>query len=148
MEIHNVSTSGGLMQADGEVATGAERASFQLMDEFLELMLDPFVDGRLGSGGGGGVDGGKAMGFAPDEATTLPPDIALAYAGVLKAPPPAAFAQRWTAWGAAFGGSNTTAGDPAVGSSNVTTSTFGFAGGMAAKAWLLAHEKGQGRLAA
>jgi outer membrane autotransporter protein len=101
------------------------------MDEFLELMLDPFVDGRLGSGGGevGGVSG-KAMGFAPDEATTLPPDIALAYAGVLKAPPPAAFAQRWTAWGAAFGGSNTTAGDPAVGSSNVTTSTFGFAGGM------------------
>ena len=60
----------------------------------------------------------------------LPPDIALAYASVLKAPPPAPFAQRWTAWGAAFGGSNATNGDPAVGSSNVATNTFGFAGGM------------------
>jgi autotransporter-associated beta strand protein len=119
---------GGLTQIDGEVTTGAERAAFQLMDEFLQLMLDPFVDGRLGSGVGG--VSGKAMGFAPDEQASLPPDIALAYAGVLKAPPPAPFAQRWTAWGAAYGGSNSTNSDPVVGSSNVTTSTFGFAGGM------------------
>jgi autotransporter-associated beta strand protein len=122
-------TPGGLTMIDGEVATGAERAAFQLMDEFLQLMLDPFVDGRLGSGIGSG--GGKALGFAPDQQASLPPDIALAYAGVLKAPPPAPFAQRWTAWGAAYGGSNTTNGDPVVvGSSNVTTGTFGFAGGM------------------
>jgi outer membrane autotransporter protein len=60
----------------------------------------------------------------------LPPDIALAYAGVLKAPPPASFAQRWTAWGAAYGGSNSINGDPAVGSSNVTAQTYGFAAGM------------------
>jgi autotransporter-associated beta strand protein len=119
---------GGLTQIDGEVTTGAERAAFQLMDEFLQLMLDPFVDGRLGSGVGG--VSGKAMGFAPDEQASLPPDIALAYAGVLKAPPPAPFAQRWTAWGAAYGGSNSTNSDPVVGSSNVTTSTFGFTGGM------------------
>ena len=119
---------GGLTMIDGEVATGAERATFQLMDEFLQLMLDPFVDGRLGSGAGG--VSGRAMGFAPDQEATLLPDIALAYAGVLKAPPPAPFAQRWTAWGAAYGGSNTTNGEPVVGSSNVTTSTFGFAGGM------------------
>ncbi len=122
-------TPGGLTMIDGEVATGAERAAFQLMDEFLNLMLDPFVDGRLGGGVGSG--GGKALGFAPDQQASLPPDIALAYAGVLKAPPLAPFAQRWTAWGAAYGGSNTTNGDPVVvGSTNVTTSTFGFAGGM------------------
>ena len=60
----------------------------------------------------------------------MPPDIALAYAGVLKAPPPASFAQRWTAWGAAYGGSNSINGDPAVGSSNVTAQTYGFAAGM------------------
>jgi hypothetical protein len=38
------------MHLDGEVATGAEVPAPQLMDEFLNLMLDPFVDGRLGSG--------------------------------------------------------------------------------------------------
>jgi hypothetical protein len=119
---------GGLTQIDGEVAADRVFGAFQLMDQFLNLMLDPFVDGRLGSGGGG--IGGQAMGFAPDAQTFLPPDVALAYAGVLKAPPPASFAQRWTAWGAAYGGSNSTNGDPAVGSSNVTAQTYGFAAGM------------------
>ncbi len=38
------------MHLDGEVATGSEVPAFQLMDEFLNLMLDPFVDGRLGNG--------------------------------------------------------------------------------------------------
>ena len=73
-----------LMQLDGEVATGSEVPAFQLMDEFLNLMLDPFVDGRLGNGAYGSD---AAMGFAPDAQTILPPDVALAYAGVLKAPP-------------------------------------------------------------
>ena len=62
---------------------------------------------------------------------SLPPDVALAYASILnKAPSPAAFEQRWTAWGAGFGGSNRANGDPTVGSNNVTASTFGFAAGM------------------
>jgi autotransporter-associated beta strand protein len=83
-----------LTQLSGEVATDAERGAFQLMTEFLGLMLDPFVDGRLGSGNG------QAMGFAPDEQASLPPDIALAYASILKkAPPQPTFDQRWTARG-------------------------------------------------
>jgi uncharacterized protein with beta-barrel porin domain len=118
-----------LTQLDGEAATGAERSAFQLTNEFLGLMLDPFVDGRLGGGGGIG-GGGQAIGFAPDQQASLPPDIALAYASVLNAPPPAPFAQRWTAWGSAYGGSNTANGNPAAGSSNVTAQTYGFAGGM------------------
>lgn len=118
-----------LMHLDGEVATGSEVPAFQLMDEFLNLMLDPFVDGRLGSGAGYG--GAAAIGFAPDAQTILPPDVAMAYAGVLKAPPAPAFHQRWTTWAASYGGANTTAGDPAVvGSSNLTAQTFGFAAGM------------------
>jgi uncharacterized protein with beta-barrel porin domain len=87
------------------------------------------VDGRLGSGANYG--GGAAMGFAADAQTVLPPDVALAYAGVLKAPPAPPFQQRWTAWAASYGGANTTTGDPAVvGSSNLTAQTFGFAAGM------------------
>jgi hypothetical protein len=112
------------MQSTAEVAADGEFAAFQLMDEFLNLMLDPFVDGRLGNG-----VGGRAMAFAPDEAASLPPDIALAYAGVLKAPP-VMFEQRWTTWGASYGGGNWTNGNAATGSSNVSAQTYGFAAGM------------------
>jgi uncharacterized protein with beta-barrel porin domain len=114
-----------LSQLDGEAGTGAERAVFQLTNEFLELMLDPFVNGRGNVG-----DGGPALGFAPEQRDNLPPDIALAYASILTKAPPPSFEQRWTAWGSAYGGANNANGDPATGSNNVRASTFGFAGGM------------------
>ena len=43
----------------------------------------------------------------------MPPDIAHAYAAVLKAPPKPApvYEPRWTVWGGAYGGSNRTSGD-------------------------------------
>ena len=115
------------VQSTAEVAADGEFAAFQLMDEFLNLMLDPFVDGRLGNGVGG--VSGRAMAFAPDEAASLPPDIALAYAGVLKAPP-VVFEQRWTTWGASYGGGNWTNGNATTGSSNVSAQTYGIAAGM------------------
>lgn len=111
-----------LMQLDGEASTDAEKGAFELMNQFLGLMLDPFVDGRFGTSGG-------PIGFAPDQQASFPPDIALAYASVLKAPPPS-FDQRWTAWGSGFGASSTTSGNGAIGSNNVTTADYGFAGGM------------------
>jgi len=111
-----------LTELDGEAATDAEKGAFALMNQFLGLMLDPFVTGRLGTGGG-------PIGFAPDQQANFPPDIALAYASVLKAPPPS-FAQRWTAWGSAFGASSTTNGNAAIGSNNVTATDYGFAAGM------------------
>ena len=114
-----------LGQLDGEVATGAERAAFQLDNQFLTLMLDPFVNGR-----GNTALGGAAIGFAPEQEANLPPEIALAYASILTKAPPRGFEQRWTAWGSAYGGTSTTNGDPVVGSNNVRASTFGFAGGM------------------
>jgi autotransporter-associated beta strand protein len=127
-----------LSELDGEVATGAERSAFQLMTEFLGLMLDPFVDARVGVGGGSTSFAG-ATGFAPEEQTSLPADLALAYAGVLKAAPsipsPAGgggsgFDQRWSAWGGAYGGASTASGDPAVGSNTVSTQTYGSAVGL------------------
>jgi outer membrane autotransporter protein len=88
-------------------------------------MLDPFVDGR------GDPLGGSAIGFAPDR-EELPDDIALAYAKILKAPPkPPSFEQRWSAWGAGYGGSNRTSGDPAVvGSHDLSAATAGGAAGL------------------
>jgi outer membrane autotransporter protein len=116
-----------LDQLSGEAATGAQRVGFQLTDQFLNLMLDPFVDGRSGVGGADH----PALGFAP-ERKTMPPDIAHAYAAVLKAPPKAVpfYEPRWTVWGGAYGGSNRTSGDLAViGSHDLSASTAGFAGG-------------------
>jgi uncharacterized protein with beta-barrel porin domain len=119
-------TPSGLTQIDGENGTGAEHGAFQLMDEFLNLLIDT---GLFNSGGGGTGFLGNGLGFAPDQEASFPPDIALAYAGVLKAPPKRTFQQRWTAWGAGFGGSATTNGNAVIGSNNVTTGTFGYAAG-------------------
>jgi hypothetical protein len=117
-----------LTELSGESNTGAERAAFQLTNQFLTLMLDPFVNGR-GYAPGWPGSGGPALGFAPDEQGLLP-DVALAYGAILKAPPPATFDQRWTAWGSAYGGSNNANGNAAAGSNNVTATAFGFAAGM------------------
>ena len=118
-----------LSSLSGEAATGAQQAGFQMESQFLNLMLDPFVDGRSGVAGASG----PALAFAP-EREEVPDDIALAYSAVLKAPkaaPPPSFAQRWSAWGGGFGGSNRTSGDPAVlGSHDLSARTAGFAGGL------------------
>jgi uncharacterized protein with beta-barrel porin domain len=112
----------------GEAATGGQQGAFQLMREFLELMLDDYVDGR---GGIGGADG-RASNFAP-ERPGMPEEITLAYANALKAPVYKAipFEQRWSVWGSAYGGYNKTSGDPlVVGSHDLTARTGGFAAGM------------------
>ena len=124
-------TGGNLANAltllSGEAATGGQQAAFQLTNQFLGIMLDPFVDGRSGSAG----TGGAALGFAP-EREELPDDIALAYSKILKAPPkPATFDQRWSVWGAGYGGSNRTSGDPPiVGSHDLAARTAGGAAGL------------------
>lgn len=113
-----------LTQLSGEDATGSQKGAFQFMSEYLGLMLDPFVAGRGGSAAGG------ATPFAPEQQASFPPDIALAYDAILKAPPKQSFEQRWTAWSAGFGGYNKTNGDPTVGSNTVTAHDSGFAAGM------------------
>jgi len=117
-----------LSQLSGEAATGAQKVAFQLTDQLLNVMLDPFVDGRSGVGGADH----PALGFAP-ERETMPPEIALAYASVLKAPPAPVpvYEPRWTAWGGAYGGSNRTTGDLAViGSHDLSARAVGFAAGL------------------
>ena len=122
-----VNLGNALTLLSGEAATGAQQAAFQLTNQFLGIMLDPFVDGRNSMAGAGG----PALGFAP-EREELPDDIALAYAKLLKAPPkPASFEQRWSVWGAGYGGGNRTSGDPAVvGSHDLTARTAGGAAGL------------------
>jgi autotransporter-associated beta strand protein len=116
-----------LGQLSGEAATGAQQGAFQLTNQFLGIMLDPFVDGRSGLGG----SDMPALGFAP-EREPLPHDIALAYAQILKAPSkPQTFEQRWNVWGGAYGGTNRTTGDPSVvGSHDLSARAAGFTAGL------------------
>jgi len=122
-----VNLGNALTLLSGEAATGAQQAAFQLTNQFLGVMLDPFVDGRNAFGGGGS----GAIGFAP-EREALPEDIALAYAKLLKAPPkPASFDERWSVWAAGYGGGNRTSGDPAiVGSHDLSARTAGGTAGL------------------
>lgn len=108
---------------DGEAGTGAQRSAFRLMDQFMNVMIDPFADGRYGN------DAGGAIGYAAEQGE-LSPDVASAYAAFTKVPPAHNFEQRWSLWGAAFGGSGKTDGVAAVGSSDTRLSTFGYASGM------------------
>jgi uncharacterized protein with beta-barrel porin domain len=114
-----------LSQLSGEAPTGAQQSAFQLMGGFLGLMGDPLING----GGGTGTDGG-ALPFAP-ERSSLPPDLALAYAKAVKAPAGqlSALDQRWNVWGSAFGGGNQTDGDPVIGSHDVSATAAGVAAG-------------------
>jgi autotransporter-associated beta strand protein len=125
-------TGGNLANAltllSGEAATGAQQAAFRVSDQFLGLMLDPFVDGRSSVGGADR----PALGFAA-AGGALPEDVALAYASVLKAPKaaPPIYEPRWTSWAGGFGGGTRLSGDRAgLGSHDLSATTAGYAGGL------------------
>jgi uncharacterized protein with beta-barrel porin domain len=125
-----------LSQLSGEVATGAERAAFELTNSFLTVLTDPIGCGGINTSAVQAISpfvcgrGRSALPFTPEQEESLPPDIALAYASIFKAPPKPIFDQHWSTWGSAYGGSNTSNGNATVGSNNVTTDIFGFAAGM------------------
>ncbi|WP_407174574.1 autotransporter domain-containing protein [Bradyrhizobium sp. STM 3562] len=116
-----------LDQVSGEAATGAQQAAFQLGDQFLNVMLDPFVDGRCGIGG----TDYPPLGYPPD-CQTRPSSPALAYASMYtKAPPmaPPVYVPHWSVWGAGYGGGNHTDGDAVIGSHDLSARAAGFATG-------------------
>ena len=138
-----VNLANALTLLSGEAATGAQYGAFQLTNQFFSLMLDPLVYGGAGLFGGGPAGfgfapGGGALRLAAEE--TQPPEIALAYAKVLKAPPapPAAILvePRWNVWAGGYGGTNRTQGDPVVvGSHDVSARAGGYAAGLDYRIW-------------
>ncbi len=111
-------------------AGGGRQASFQLMNEFLLLMLNPFDADRSGLGSVG-YGAGDAH-FAPEQDRELAPDVAQAYAAVTPVDRRAVpFSSRWNVWASAFGGANNTNGDPTgVGSANFSARTGAVAAGL------------------
>jgi uncharacterized protein with beta-barrel porin domain len=115
--LYGALTAAGLTQASGESATGSQQTTFQAMSQFMGLMTDPFL------GRGKGINGATSpAGYAEED------DQASAFAMVTKAPP-APFVQRWSVWASGFGGSQTTSGNAAQGSSDTTSRIAGTAVG-------------------
>ncbi|MFN5125115.1 MAG: autotransporter domain-containing protein, partial [Bradyrhizobium sp.] len=115
----------GLTQLSGESAAGSQQTTFNAMNQFMGTMLDPFIDGR----------GATAM---PAGATPYADDNSLAYAAkhptsdaaaaiYHKAPIAQGYDPRWSMWAAAYGGSQSTDGNTALGSNNTTSQVFGTA---------------------
>jgi uncharacterized protein with beta-barrel porin domain len=126
-------TPGNLSQAAGESATGSQQTTFNAMTQFMGILTSPSIDGR-GSASGpppgapGFTDDGQLNAYAAKGRARNPAERD-AYAMFTKAPLRNSDDPRWSVWAAGFGGSQTTDGNTALGSSNVTSNIAGTAVG-------------------
>jgi uncharacterized protein with beta-barrel porin domain len=111
-----------LTQASGELGTGVQQTTFDAMSQFMGVLTDPFLVGRGGAAGAPGAPAFAAEGDEPSAYAGRRP-MREAQVVINKALPSrtASFEQRWSVWGAAYGGSQKTDGNAVVGS-NATTS--------------------------
>jgi hypothetical protein len=125
-----------LTQLSGETATGSQQTTFDAMNLFMGLLTDPFVARR----GDGVSSSSGAPSFAEEEdaanahAANGKPRTRSerdAYAAIYRKAPAMAdpFAQRWSVWAAGYGGSQTTDGNPTLGSNAATSRVYGSAVG-------------------
>ncbi|MBR0895352.1 autotransporter domain-containing protein [Bradyrhizobium tropiciagri] len=115
----------GLTQLSGESAAGSQQTTFNAMNQFMGTMLDPFLDGR----GANAMPAGT-MSYAVDNSLAYAAKrstSAAAAAIYRKAPIAQGYDPRWSVWAAAYGGSQTTDGNAALGSNNTTSQVFGTA---------------------
>jgi autotransporter-associated beta strand protein len=103
-----LTTPQSLTQVSGETAVGTQQATFDAMNQFMGVLLDP----TLGVRGGAPKDALAAM---PRKAAPLSVE---------------AFDSRWGVWAAGFGGSQSTSGDAVLGSNKTTSNVFGSAVGI------------------
>jgi uncharacterized protein with beta-barrel porin domain len=114
----------GLTQLSGETATGSQQTTFNAMGQFMGALTDPFMS----RGGGFDVTPG-ASGFAEETAYAAKSNPNEAFAAFTKAPLAKVYDPRWSVWASAFGGSQSTDGNTALGSNNTTSRIFGTAVG-------------------
>lgn len=122
--VYSALTPGGLTQASGELATGSQQTTFAAMGQFMGLLTDPVAqrDGDTGPG--------VATGFSEEEQASayVGRQRTDAFALMTKAPPQHVM-QRWSVWGAGFGGSQSTFGNTITGSNDTTSRVAGTAVG-------------------
>ncbi len=116
-------TPTGLTAASGELGTASVQAHISAQDQFLGLMLDPFVAGRGQSANSSGNGTSSVAGSR---------GAMNAYAAAYRNTLPSAydpFASPWSVWAASYGGSATVNGNALVGSNDVTARVFAGVGG-------------------
>jgi uncharacterized protein with beta-barrel porin domain len=122
----------GLTQVSGELATGSQQATFDAMNLFLSLMSDPSVAGRSGglSGNAGAIPFAEesALGYSAKK-PRAPRDAFAKFPTKADVARNDLFDQRWSVWGAAYGGGGNTSGNAALGSNDASARAFGFAVG-------------------
>lgn len=126
--IYGSLTPSGLTQLSGESTVGAQQTSFNAMNQFMNVISDPFMAGRDAPTTGGGdlnADTDEAMSYAAGRARPVPEREA--YAMVTKARPAQDATPHWNVWAAGFGGSQTIDGNARTGSSDTTSSIYGVA---------------------
>ena len=99
------------------------------MDQFLNVMTDPFMGDAQQRRAARRRDRlrrrRRALAYASKRKGRNPAEQDAYAAMVRKAPPRAAFERRWSVWGAGYGGTQSTDGNAAVGSNDVTRAIYG-----------------------
>jgi len=113
-----------LDQLSGEVATGFQQAAYQSVGSFLNTMLNPFTGARSGFGPASAFADADVSAYAPRRGVTKQAQAAMASAMPMKALVPD---QRYSVWGAAFGGSNSIDADAVAGWHKTDVRAYGFA---------------------
>ncbi|WP_244608384.1 autotransporter outer membrane beta-barrel domain-containing protein [Bradyrhizobium algeriense] len=118
-----------LTQVSGELATGSQQTTFDAMNLFVNLLANPFTAGRDGPAPAAASfqEEGAADSYASGRRRPIAERDA--YAMITKAPGPVSFGQRWSVWGAGYGGSQTTDGNAVQGSNTATSRIAGTAVG-------------------
>jgi uncharacterized protein with beta-barrel porin domain len=129
-------TAAGLTQISGEVASGTQQTTFDVMGLFMGLLTDPFITGRgdavtSSSAVPQFVDEGDAASAYASNGKPRSKSERDAYAAIYRKAPVMAdpFTQRWSVWAAGYGGSQTTDGNALLGSNNTRSSIGGVAVG-------------------
>jgi len=108
----------GLAQASGEVATGTQRATFNVMNRFIDAFFD-----------GVGVGDKSLIGERANPYGQLAyadPPLALQKSPAFAAmPSQKAFTPSWSVWAQSYGGSETVDGNGATGSNTITDQAYG-----------------------
>src|SRR6185437_6565763 len=111
-------TPAGLTEISGELGASFPQVAFQAGNSFLNLLLNPSLDGHFNSGGFGPI------GYAEEK---RPATDAFASVNRKQA---SAYDSRYGIWGGAYGSSGSIDGTATTGSHDTTAQTYGFAAGV------------------
>ena len=108
-------------QLAGQAGGSFVPSGFMAGDMFLNMVLNPFVEGRDGAQQGFG----PALAYAPEDA--LAQRANAAFSALM---PHGPAAPQLSFWGGSYGGSGTIDGNAATGAATVTSQVYGFAAGV------------------